>query len=388
MLEIKEMRVSDIIPYENNPRKNDGAVEAVANSIKEFGFKVPIIVDKENVIVAGHTRLKAAELLGLETVPVIRADDLTEEQVNAFRLADNKTGELAEWDFTKLEEELSQLENIDMTQFGFDESAFGDELEEIVEDEVPEAEEETTVKRGDIYQLGEHRLMCGDATEEKDIQALIEGKAIDLCLTDPPYGINVVNTSTVGGGGALHFNKGRVGGENIVKARLYKDVIGDDSTETAKKHFEIIKRWSKNQIMFGGNYFTDFLYPSRCWIVWDKQNTGNFADAELAWTSFSNGVKLYKYMWNGLAREGSREIEGKTRVHPTQKPVGLMGYCLRDFLKDGETVIDCFGGSGSTLIASEQLKKQCYMMEIDPYYCDVIIKRWETFTGRKAVKIS
>lgn len=132
MLEIKEMRVSEIIPYENNPRKNDGAVEAVAKSIKAFGFKVPIIVDKENVIVAGHTRLKAAEYLGLNTVPVIMADDLNEEQVNAFRLADNKTGELAEWDFTKLEEELSQLEDIDMTQFGFEES----------EDELPFTEEE------------------------------------------------------------------------------------------------------------------------------------------------------------------------------------------------------------------------------------------------------
>jgi DNA modification methylase len=175
-----------------------------------------------------------------------------------------------------------------------------------------------------------------------------------------------------------------VGASNIVKANRYSEIIGDDTTETAKQNYEIVRDFTENQVIFGGNYFTDFLKPSRCWIVWDKQNTGNFADAELAWTSFEKGVKLYKFMWNGLAREGSREVELKKRVHPTQKPVGMIANILQDFSKEGDTILDCFGGSGSTLIACEQTNRKCRMMELDPHYCDVIIKRWETLTGGKA----
>lgn len=203
----------------------------------------------------------------------------------------------------------------------------------------------------------------------------------DLVFTDPPYGINVVQNKQVGGDNATHFN-GKKGA--IVKSSTYKPIENDDTTETAQKNFEIVKDISNNQILFGGNYFTDFLKPSRCWIVWDKQNTGNFADAELAWTSFEKGIKLYKFMWNGLVREGNREVEGKARVHPTQKPVGMIAYILKDFSKENDTVLDCFGGSGSTLIACEQTNRKCRMMELDPHYCDVIIKRWETLTGEKA----
>lgn len=193
----------------------------------------------------------------------------------------------------------------------------------------------------------------------------------ELLLTDPPYGISVVQNNQVGGG-------------KIAKTNEYAPIIGDETTETAQKNYEIVKYISNDQIIFGGNYFTDFLKPSRCWLVWDKQNTGNFADAELAWTSFEKGVKLYKFMWNGLCREGSREVEGKKRVHPTQKPVGLMANILQDFTKENDTVLDCFGGSGSTLIACEQTKRKCRTMELDPHYCDVIIKRWEQLTGQKA----
>ena len=207
-----------------------------------------------------------------------------------------------------------------------------------------------------------------------------------MLLTDPPYGISVVQGNQVGGGGATHF--GKVGGGNIVQSSTYMAVKGDDTTETAEKSFIITKDITQNQIIFGGNYFTDFLFPSRCWIVWDKQNTGNFADAELAWTSFDRGVKLYHYMWNGLAREGSRAVEGIHRVHPTQKPVGMLANILKDFSKEGETVLDCFGGSGSTLIACEQTGRKCFMMEYEPHYIDVIIQRWEDLTGEKAVLLN
>lgn len=372
----------DLIPYANNPRLNDNAVDAVAASIKEFGFKVPIVVDRENVIINGHTRLKAAHKMGLKQVPCIVADDLTPEQVKAFRLADNKTSELAEWDMDKLDIELGEIPDIDMSAFGFDiEIDDIDEVTEVKEDEAPEVKYgEPKAKRGDIYQLGRNRLMCGDSTKDEDIDKLMDGVKAKLLLTDPPYGIDVVKGNKIGGD--KYF--GKVGGGNIVKSKTYSAIIGDDTTDTARANYDVSLTCTENQIIFGGNYFTDFLPPSRCWIVWDKQNTGNFADAELAWTSFDKGVKLYHFLWNGLCREGSREVEGKTRVHPTQKPVGMLVDILKDFSEENDSILDCFGGSGSTLIACEQLNRKCYMMELDPHYVDVIIERWENFTGQKA----
>ena len=379
-MEVQEMRLDQIRPYKNNPRKNDEAVEAVANSIREFGWKQPIVVDADGVIIVGHTRYKAAQMLGLKTVPVLVADDLSDDKVKAYRLADNKTNELAEWDLSALEMELEHI-NMDMEQFGFEFPDVFDEAE-ITEDETPEPPEEPRTKLGDVYQLGRHRLICGDSTEPAVIDRLMDGVKAKLLLTDPPYGIDVVKGNKVGGDKAF----GKVGGGNIVKSKTYSAIIGDDTTDTARANYDVALTCTENQIIFGGNYFTDFLPPSRCWIVWDKQNTGNFADAELAWTSFDKGVKLYHFLWNGLCREGSREVEGKTRVHPTQKPVGMLADILKDFSEENDSILDCFGGSGSTLIACEQLNRKCYMAELDPKYCDVIIQRWEKFTGEKAVK--
>lgn len=176
----------------------------------------------------------------------------------------------------------------------------------------------------------------------------------------------------------------RITPDAVVPAKVYKQIIGDDTTETAQKNYDIVKDLSDNQIIFGGNYFTEFLPAKRCWIVWDKDNTGNFADAELAWTSFDRGVKLYRWTWNGLVRQGERSTEGVTRVHPTQKPVGMLAGICSDFTEENDNVLDCFGGSGSTLIACEQKNRRCFMAELDPHYCDIIIDRWEKFTGRKA----
>lgn len=389
-LKIEMLDIDSLKMYENNPRKNDEAVKYVENSIKEFGFKVPIIIDKNKTIVAGHTRYKASKNLRLKSVPCLIADDLDDEQIKAFRLADNKVSEFSDWDQDLLDSELDDLKDldIDMSDFGFDLDDLDDDEHEIIEDEVPEVPEEPISKYGGIYQLGKHRLMCGDSTKVEDVEILMNGAKADMVFTDPPYGINVVKSNQIGGGGKTHF--GKIGGGKIVKASSYREIIGDDTTETAKLNYEIIKKFSQEQIIFGGNYFTDFLYPSRCWIVWDKQNTGNFADAELAWTSYDKSVKLYTFTWNGMTREGSKKVEGKKRVHPTQKPVGLITNILNDF-KDWDgcgIVLDCFGGSGSTLIACEQLNLKCYMMELDPKYVDVIIKRWETFTNKKAVKLN
>ena len=381
-MNIQQISINDLKPYPQNAKKHPSEqVEHIANSIREFGFQQPIVVDKDNVVVIGHGRLLAAKKLNMDSVPCVRADDLTDEQIKALRLADNKTNE-SEWDFDLLDMELSDIE-IDMEQFGFD-LDIDDEPQEVVEDEVPE-EVETRCKLGDLWQLGNHRLICGDSTDPAVIDRLMDGVKAKLLLTDPPYGINVVQNRQVGGGGALHFG-GKVG--KRVESSTYIPIANDDTTDTARASYDVALICTENQIIFGGNYFTDFLPPSRCWIVWDKQNTGNFADAELAWTSFDKGVKLYHFLWNGLCREGSREVEGKTRVHPTQKPVGMLADILKDFSEENDSVLDCFGGSGSTLIACEQLNRKCYMCELDEKYCDVIIQRWENLTGGKAVCLS
>lgn len=386
-LEIVYLPLDAFTPYENNARKHEAAdLETIENSIHNFGMCDPIGVwGENNIIVEGHGRLLALKKLGHTEAPAIRLDHLTDEQRKAYALAHNKTAEMSEWDFDKLEAELAALADIDfdMEQFGFE---IETETEtEIVEDEAPEVDEENEpiTKLGDIWQLGRHRLMCGDSTEKATVELLMNGNKADMVFTDPPYGIDIVSNNKVGGGGATHF--GKVGGGNIVQASTYMAIKGDDTTDTARLNYEIIKDLSENQIIFGGNYFTDFLPPKACWCIWDKENTGNFADVEMAWTSFDKGAKLYKWLWNGLCRKGERSIEGKSRVHPTQKPVGLIAEILKDFTKENDIILDCFGGSGSTLIACEQIDRQCYMIEYEAHYCDVIIKRWETLTGQKAV---
>lgn len=372
--------IAELIPYVNNPRNNDAAVEAVASSIAEFGFKQPIVIDKDGVVVCGHTRLKAAKKLGLEEAPCVVADDLTPAQIKAYRLADNKVAEAAEWNDELLELELIELKDfgIDMSDFGFEAEA--EELPEVIEDEAPEPPKEPKAKPGDIYKLGDHLLMCGDATSIDDVQKLIGEAHIQLALTDPPYGVKAVES-----GG---HNNGKQYGHSMAPDNVYEPIIGDDTTETAQQHYDIIQALTDSQVLFGGNYFTDFLPPSRCWIVWDKDVAGSFADGELAWTSFDANLRIYKHMWSGMRREGTRDIEGVTRIHPTQKPVGLMAAILRDFSSEADNILDCFGGSGSTLMACEQTGRNCYMMEMSPAYIDAIIERWEKFTGQKAVLLN
>lgn len=391
-MNITEMALNEITPYKDNAKKHDETqVKNVMQSIKEFGFAQPLVVDKNNVLIIGHCRLVAAKRLKLKTVPVVRLDDLSEEEAQKLRLLDNKLNE-SDWDIELLSE---QVPEIDFSGFEIDWDL--PEIEEkkevnVIEDEVPDVPEEPKAKIGDLYQLGEHRLICGDSTDKKVIDRLMGKDKATLLLTDPPYGINVVSVNKIGGdkpfGSKGKVGYGTVGKNKICECNEYAPIIGDDTTETAEKSYKVALNYTENQIIFGGNYFTDFLKPSRCWIVWDKQNTGNFADAELAWTSFEKGVKLYHYLWNGLCRQGSREIEGKTRVHPTQKPVGMLADILKDFSKENDSVLDQFGGSGSTLIACEQLNRKCYMCELDTHYIDVIIQRWENLTGKKAVLLN
>ena len=373
--------VPEVRPYEKNPRKNAEAVKYVKASIEKFGFKQPIIVDSNRVIIAGHTRLEAAKSLGMAEVPCIVADDLTDAQAKALRLADNKVAEFSEWEMNLLSEELGELaeiSDIDMGDFGFDLSEFNnigldDEETEVVEDEVQE-EVEPVCKKGEIWQLREHRLMCGDSTSADDVARLMNGERADIVLTDPPYGINVVDED------------GKIGQANLVPQGIYMPVKGDETTDTARLNFDIIKGLSDKQIIFGGNYFLDFLPPSPSWIIWDKKGdmeSNNFADGEMAWCSFHTPVRIFRQIWRGMIKEG----ENGKRVHPTQKPVNLLGRILTTFSKDGNIVLDCFGGNGSTLIACEQINRKCRMIEYEPHYCDVIIARWEKLTGDKAVKV-
>lgn len=386
--DVQEVSLELLRPYERNAKKHGpGQIEKLKASITEFGFLTPCLIDSNYNLIAGHGRVMAAKELGIETVPCVFIEGLTEEQRRAYVLADNRLGELGEWDMELVFDELKELDDLgfDIELTGFE---MPEEIPEIIEDNFDEdaVPDEPRVKLGDLWQLGDHRLICGDSTDASVIDKLTNKNKVNLLLTDPPYGIDVVKGSKVDGDGPIHF--GKVGGGNWVESKTYSSIIGDDTTDTARESYNIASIYAENQIIFGGNYFTDFLPPSRCWIVWDKQNTGNFADAELAWTSFDKGVKLYHFMWNGLAREGNRKAEGVTRVHPTQKPVGLMGYILGDFSNESDKILDLFGGSGSTLIACEQLNRKCFMCELDPHYCDVIINRWETFTGREAVLIN
>lgn len=363
--------VSEVRPYEKNPRKNADAVKFVKASIEQFGFKVPIIVDSNRVIVCGHTRLLAAKSLGMSEVPCIMADDLTDEQVKAFRLADNKVGEFAEWDMDLLGDELDAIADacdIDMGDFGFDLDS--EEEQEIKEDEVPE-EVEPVCKKGEIWLLGEHRLMCGDSTDADAVAKLMNGERADCVFTDPPYGINLDGDYTGRGGRKLANFK-------------------DDSTQYAIKAFDIVQQMGVGiQVWFGANYYCHHLPETNNWLIWDKRGADGVentnSDAELAWVKDGyESCRVFRHLWMGMVKASEH---GEKRIYPTQKPIALWSYCFERYAPNATICLDLFGGSGSTMIACEQLGRKCRMMELDPHYCDVIIARWEKLTGQKAVKL-
>jgi DNA modification methylase len=348
-------------------------------SLKEYGFRQPIVVDKDRIIVVGHTRYRASKKLGFKEVPITIADNLTPEQINAYRIADNRTAEESEWDSELLKMEIKDLEAKDfkLDLLGFNEDQLNDILFEekqglTDEDEVPEAPEEPISKLGDIWKLGNHRVMCGDSTKEDDIKKLINNNKIDLIYTDPPYGIN---------------EKGdRLGRDGLAESRKYKD-FKDDTIKYAVDSYilceDIIK--APRQVWWGGNYYCHYLPLSNNWFVWDKRveekQKDTQSDCELAWVKSKwSSVRIFRHLWKGMMK-GSEH--GQKRVHPTQKPVALAEWSF-DYFREFDSVLDLFGGSGSTLIASEKKNKICYMMEFEPHYVDVIIKRWENFTGKKA----
>ena len=354
-MQVVNRRTEDLIPYTKNAKKHDKRqINNVAESIKQYGFVQPIVVDRDGVIVIGHCRALAAKKLGVEEVPCVCVDDLTPEQVNALRLVDNKSNE-SDWDFDLLADELPGL---DLSAFDFD-WGLPEITEEVIEDEAPEVDEdaEPIAKLGDIWQLGRHRLMCGSSTDKDSILKLTENNPIYLIYTDPPYGMNAVSKS-----GVLSKN--------------YKtDIMGDDDNSVAISAFMLASEMYRNtnQIWWGANYYTECLPSSECWIVWDKNNgASDQTDCELAWANFRSVVRQF-----------TMASEKKNRVHPTQKPVKLFAEIVKKFDKNNnfKTVLDLFGGSGSTLIACEQMNRTCFTMELDPKYCDVILQRYINLTG-------
>ena len=427
-INIIEKKIDELTPYANNPRNNTGAVDAVAASLQEFGWKQPVVIDKAGVIIAGHTRIKAAEKLGLETAPCIIADDLTEEQVRAYRLADNKTAELADWNFQLLDEELAGINEIDMAAFGFDLTE-PEDPEDIEEDDFnPDDTPPERVKAGELWALGDHRLMCGDSTSEEDLDRLCGGERPIFVFTDPPYGVSIgTKNDTL----------------NVVKGTNYNQVRTDIKNDTLSPKeleklliaaFENLVRVCDESCAYyisgpqGGELglamqlaFQKAGIPPRHILIWVK-NVQCFTLGRLDYEYRHEPIYYTwtkKHNWYGGSQntiiDDTKRLEdmnkaelkelvhalrdgGETSViycdkplhaslHPTMKPVKLVARFLINSSKEGDLVADIFGGSGTTIIAAEQLKRRCIMMELDPHYCDVIIKRWEDYTGKKAERI-
>lgn len=411
-MQIIERNIRDIIPYENNPRKNEAAVEVVMKSIRDFGFKVPIVVDKDGIIVTGHTRLKAAQRLGLSTVPVIVAEDLSDEKIKAFRLADNKTAEYAEGDLEKLEQELRELQDldIDMADFGFKLEMEAEEDNFDLEEALEAVAAAPRTKAGDVWILGRHRLVCGDSTKKADLEKLMGEAKAQLVITDPPY-----NVDYTGGNGK----------------KIMNDSMGDRQflsflTEAHRRMFEALEPGSPIYVFHtdseGHNFRTAFrdagFKLAQC-LIWVKQSLvlgrqdyqwrhepvlyGWKEGAAHKWYGDRNKdtvidedklnvSKAKKEELIQIIKDLQQKMYGQSSViyhdkpslnddHPTMKPVKLIGKLMHNSSAPGDIVLDSFGGSGSTLMAAEQLNRICYTVELDPTYCDVILKRWEEYTG-------
>ena len=390
-MNIKNIAVKDLIPYEKNTKKHDDVqINNVAESIKQYGFVQPIVIDKNNVVVIGHCRLLAAKKLKMAEVPCVCVEDLTEEQVKALRIVDNKSNE-SPWDFDFLADELADLDLSDFDfDFGIDTDA--EEETEIVEDEAPEFDEENEpiTKLGDIWQLGRHRLMCGDSTDKSTVELLMNGNKADMVFTDPPYNMNYC-----GAGFINQENKN-------VKERI-KDIIDFDAKEIS---YLAEGNIANNVFIFTSkDLIKDYLVIFDSWkfnlLMWHKTNTppmvnnNYFADTECllyfhkgkrVWNNGLKPIDIYKKYFVSSMGEGKKDAGAD--LHPTMKPLTIIGNQVKICSNKDGIVVDVFGGSGSTLIACEQLDRTCYMMELDPKYCDVIIKRWETLTGEKAVKLN
>lgn len=382
-MNIIQRKVSELVPYSKNAKKHDKTqIANVAESIKQYGFVQPLVIDKDSVIVIGHCRALAAKKLGIDTVPCVCVDDLTPEQVNALRLVDNKSNE-SDWDMDLLSDELAEL---DLSAFDFD-WGLPEEEPEVTEDEAPAVDEENEPisQRGDIWRLGRHRLMCGDSTKTEDIQKLAGGAKIDMLLTDPPYGVDYVGKTK----DALKIENDAKSDDEFILF-LQNAFAAADSVMKPGAVFYI---WHAD--------LKSYVFRMACQMVgWEVRQV-------LIWVKNSMVLGRQDYQWKhepclygwkdgaghlwAADRKQTTVLEfdkpNANREHPTMKPVALFDYQIKNNTKGGDIVLDMFGGSGTTVIACEQNSRTAYVMEYDPKYVDVIVKRWENLTGEKAVRL-
>ena len=380
-MNIIEKPINEVIPYEKNPRINDNAVPAVMKSIEEFGFKVPIVIDKNGTIVTGHTRLKAAKKLGMKTVPCIVADDLTPEQIKAFRLADNKVAEAAEWDMELLNEELDGIIDIDMSDFNFGDITDSPSSEDVVEDDGENIElpSEPKTRLGDIWMIGRHKLMCGDATSEDVLKRLMGGDKVDMYLTDPPYNVAYEGKTE---------DKLTIQNDSMEDSAFYQFLVDSfvaaDSVMNEGAAFYVWHADSEGYNFRGACRAVE--WELRECLIWNK-NTMVLGRQDYQWKH-----EPCLYGWKGGAAHNWYSDRKQTTVidmnkpnrnaeHPTMKPVQLFAYLMENSSKPGDIILDSFCGSGTTLIACEQMGRVARVLELDPKYCDVIIKRYINLVG-------
>jgi len=423
-MKIELKNIASVRPYDRNPRINDAAIDAVAASLREFGFRQPIVVDSESIIIVGHVRYKAAIKIGLQTIPVHVATDLAPEQVRAYRLADNKTNEFSEWDMEILPVEIAELfdAGFDVKLLAFDD----EELTQLLNvgmgiddgltqaDMVPELPDAAITRRGDIWMLGTHRLMCGDSADRSDIDRLMNGATAQLCNTDPPYNVRVEprsnNAVAAGLSRALNADFAKTGKATTAKLRAKDRPLANDFV--SEEDFDLLlDAWFGNIVhvldagrsaYIWGGYANLANYPaflkkhglhfSQC-LVWNKRHP------VLTRKDFLCAYEMCFYYW----KEGAghkffgpnnvpdlwevKKLHSSRMVHLTEKPVELAVRAIQYSSRPGERVLELFGGSGSTLIACEQTERKCYCLELDELYCDVIVRRWEAFTGKTAVRM-
>lgn len=366
-IQSKEIVLMPIDSLIFNPKNNNShpkeQIERLEKLITYQGFRNPVVVSKRSgFVIAGHGRIEAARNIGMKEVPVMVQDFENEAQEYAYLTSDNAIQSWSSLDLSKVNTEMLDLgPDFDIDLLGIKDFVI-EPIEKFDpkcdEDEVPEVEHPIT-RRGDIWLLGNHRVMCGDSTMIDDVEKLMRGTYPDLIHTDPPYGMNAVSKSSV------------------LKKNYGTDIHGDDNPDIAKSAFNLIYGLFPNakQIWWGANYYCSVLPDSECWIVWDKNNgESDQTDCELAWANFRSVVRQF-----------TQASEKTNRVHPTQKPVSLTEWIMKRFKLTSKTVADFFGGSGSTLIAAEKNGLVCFSMEYDEKFCDVIIKRWEQYTGKKAI---
>ena len=378
-LKIEYLPIKALKPYEKNTRKHQKKdVENIARSIEKFGMNDPIGIWKDNIIVEGHGRLLACKQLGMTEVPCVRLDHLTDEQRREYAIAHNATAELSEWDLDILPDELAEL---NLSDFDFDFGIDGKEENEIVEDEAPEVDEENDPisKPGDIWLLGRHRLMCGDSTDKAAVEMLMDGKKANLVVTDPPYNVNYQGTA------------GKIKNDNMDNDSFYRFLF-DSFTNMEHAMADDASIYVFHSDTEGLNFRKAFadagFYLSGC-CIWKKPSLV-LGRSPYQWQHepcLFGWKKSGKHKWYAGRKETTIwefDKPKKNSDHPTMKPIALISYPIKNSSMSNCIVLDPFGGSGSTLIACEQLDRICYTMELDPKYCDVIVKRWETLTGEKA----